>query len=200
MAYSDFSLSELMRKFSLTMNEQLNLFEAATESPISAFLTELLRENLPLALAINTEKARSEMLIAPILIEWRRQMQHRISLFSGVDFTVDAERGLNGVCDYIVSRSPEQLYVAAPVMMIVEAKNDNIKAGLAQCIATMLAAQRFNEQEQTHIRTIYGAVTTGSLWRFLRLETRELCIDQPEYHIERVNKIMGILKWISQEV
>ena len=197
MAYSDFSLYELTRKFSLTISEQADLFVSVAEATLSPFLTELLRENIPLALAINTEKARSEMLIAPILIEWRKQVRHQISLFSGVDFTVDVERGLNGVCDFIVSRSPEQLFIAAPVMMIVEAKNENLKAGLAQCIAAMLAAQQFNEQEQTHIQGVYGAVTTGTLWRFAYLEGKGLQVDQPEYYIDKVNKIMGILLWVG---
>jgi transketolase C-terminal domain/subunit len=53
--------------------------------------------------------------------------------------------------------------------MIVEAKNENIKGGLGQCVAEMVAAQIFNEREANAIDTIYGAVTTGEIWKFLKL-------------------------------
>jgi hypothetical protein len=59
-----------------------------------------LRENVALALNIHTEKARSEMIIAPMLIEVRKILNRQISLFSGVEFNVDASLGLTGVCDY----------------------------------------------------------------------------------------------------
>ena len=107
------------------------------------------------------------MIIAPILLELRRQLNYQISLFSGVDFNVDSERGLNGVCDFLVSRSKEQLFVRAPVITIVEAKNENLKPGFGQCVAEMLAGQLFNEREGNAIKTIYGGVTIGTVWRFL---------------------------------
>ncbi|MEG3979123.1 hypothetical protein QT970_31610, partial [Microcoleus sp. herbarium8] len=38
----------------------------------------------------------------------------------------DAARGLSGYCDFLISRSPEQLVIESPVIALVEAKNDNI--------------------------------------------------------------------------
>lgn len=145
----------------------------------------------------NTEKVRSELLIAPILVELRKQTGRTISFFSGVDFTVDESQGLNGVCDYIISRSPEQLFISAPVLIIFEAKNENIKGGLPQCIAAMIAAQRFNQREGNMIPVIHGAVTTGTTWRFLQLENNTIRIDDREYYIDSVDKIMGILTSIT---
>ncbi len=78
-------------------------------------------------------------------------------------------------------------------MIIVEAKNENIKGGLGQCMATMLAAQLFNEQEGNHIQTIYGAVITGDIWKFLKLSGTELFVDLNNYYINELNKILGIL-------
>ena len=115
------------------------------------------RTVLELALAINTQKARSEMIITPILLEVRRRANYPISLFSGTDFNVDAEKGLNGYCDFIISRAKEQLTINVPVVVIIEAKNENIKGGLGQCAATMLAAQIFNQREGNHIRKIYNS-------------------------------------------
>jgi hypothetical protein len=37
-------------------------------------------------------------------------------------------------------------------------------------------------------------VTTGNIWKFLRLEGDEATVDQPEYHIKEVGRIVGILK------
>ena len=152
-----------------------------------------MRETLPLALAVHTEKSRSALLIAPILVELRKLARHQVSLFSGIDFSVDPAQGLNGVCDFIVSQSPEQLFVSAPVLIVVEAKNENIKGGLAQSIAAMLAAQLFNDREGSVVAAVYGAVTTGTNWRFLKLEPGTVYIDQREYYIDRDEKILGIL-------
>lgn len=120
-------------------------------------------------------------------------LQEAVNLFSGVDFPVDATQGLDGVCDFLLAQSPELFFISAPVVAIVEAKNENMKAGLGQCTATMVAAQLFNAREGTGLTTIYGAVTTGNVWKFLTLEGNTLCIDLPEYHIERVSKILGVL-------
>ncbi len=193
MAYSDFTLSEIKEKFQLTLEEYADIFCDVGEADISDFLSETLRENIPLALAIHTEKARSEMIVVPVLIELRKMLCRRISLFSGVEFNVDKEKGLNGICDYIISLSKEQLYMAAPVISVVEAKNDNIKSGLAQCSAAMIASEMFNKQKGNCIKTLYGIVTTGSIWKFLKLEKTALFIDVREYYIEQLDKIMGIM-------
>jgi hypothetical protein len=192
MAYSDYTLSEIKEKFQLVIEEQTNIFSDVKDVKISDFLNELLKENISLALAIHTEKARSEMIVTPILIELRKMLNRRISLFSGVEFNIDKEKGLNGICDYIISLSKEQLYINSPIISVVEAKNDNIKSGLAQCAAEMIASKMFNEQKKNRISAIYGIVTTGSNWRFLKLDDT-LYIDIKEYYIEQLGKIMGIM-------
>jgi hypothetical protein len=194
MAYSDFDLKKVRNNFGLQIDEQPDLFAEVTPVQPSVTLANTLAETAHLAMAINTEKARSEMLIIPVLLEIWRQAQPQISLFSGTEFTVDEERGLTGYCDYILSRSKEQLTLNAPVVMIVEAKNENIKGGLGQCVAEMIAAQLFNEREGNAIETIYGAVTTGEIWKFLKLVGAVAAIDLSDYYIVRdVPTILGIL-------
>ncbi len=78
-------------------------------------------------------------------------------------------------------------------MLIVEAKNEDIKGGLGQCAAAMLAAQLFNQQEGNDIKTVYGAVTTGDIWKFLKLSGSDVFIDLNNYYIREVDKILGIL-------
>lgn len=193
MSYSDFNLEKVKKNFELTTYEKIDLFGDAPELECSNLLTEILRYNIPLALASNSEKARSEMIIAPILIDLRRQLQDRINVFSGIEFDVESEKGLTGVCDFLISDSPEQLFVSAPVITLVEAKKENINAGLGQCVAEMLAARIFNERSGNDISVISGSVTTGSIWKFLKLEGSIINIDLTEYYLKDVNKILGIL-------
>ena len=131
------------------------------------------------------------MIIAPILMSVRKHLNAQISLFFGIDFTVDAQKGLNGSCDFIISRSPELLILTAPVVTIVEAKEENINAGLGQCVAEMVAAQLFNERKGNNIQTIYGSVTTVTNWKFLKLVGQVIEIDLIEYYIINIGKILG---------
>jgi hypothetical protein len=193
MSYSEFSLTKVKQDFSLTTLEKRDIFANVPELASSNLLTEILNYNLSIALGSNSEKARSELIIAPILVDLRRQLQEQINLFSGVDFTVDETKGLNGTCDFIITKSPEILIVTAPVITIIEAKKENINAGLGQCAAAMVASQIFNQRSATEIKTIYGAVTTGSIWQFLKLEGQTLSIDLSEYYLKDVDKILGIL-------
>jgi hypothetical protein len=193
MAYCDFTLETACTSFSLDFDEETELFAGIPAASISPLLRAILDEYVPLATSIHTEKARSEFIVAPILGEVRKLMKHQVSLFSGTDFNVDAAQGLTGTCDFILAGSPIQLFMRNPLVMIVEAKNDNIKSGLGQCVAEMVGARVFNERHNKEPTTIYGGVTTGSLWRFLKLDGPTLLVDRIEYLLEPVGKILAIL-------
>lgn len=193
MSYSEFTFQGLRDKLSLHLMQDTSLFAHVEAVAISEYLQTTLQENVALALNINTEKARSEMIIAPMLIEIRKILKKRVSLFSGVEFQVDTALGLTGVCDYIISKSTNQVYVSAPAVIIVEAKNENIKAGLPQCIAAMYAAKIYNEREHNEVERILGIVTTGSNWKFLTLEDTHILLDYDEYLIDQAGKILAII-------
>lgn len=200
MPYSQFTIEQIKSSFGIRLSEQVGIFGNIPEASYSNFLSETLDYNIPLALAINSEKSRSELIVMPILIELRKQLSNQIGLFSGKDFTVDSQKGLNGFCDFLISKSPEQLIIEAPVIAIVEAKNDNIETGLGQCMAEMIAAQLFNHQKGNEVQKVYGVVTTGSLWKFMQLEDQTITIDLNEYFLGNVGKIVGILRsWIETE-
>lgn len=193
MPYSQFSVEQIKTNFGITFTRTVGLFADIPEIEPSNLLQETLQFNLPLALEINSDKARSELIVAPILVEIKKRLPERMSLFSGREFNVDAARGLSGYCDFLISRSPEQLVIESPVIALVEAKNDNILSGLGQCMAETIAAQIFNQRQENDIQTIYGVVTTGSIWKFLKLEGIAIEIDTDEYFINNVAKILGIL-------
>ena len=193
MAYSDFTLESASGKFALDVNQEVDLFTSVRPAAVGSMLRELLDEYIPLGTSIHTEKARSEFIVAPILAEVRRLMNHRISLFSGIDFDVDPSLGLCGTCDFILAASRVQLFLRNPVLMVVEAKKDNVKSGLGQCAAEMMGARLFNEREGQAAHELHGAVTTGTNWRFLKLEGATLFIDQPEYYLDQLKRLLGIL-------
>lgn len=194
MPYSDFTIRQAQRDFSLEIIEKAGIFSIIEPAQTSDVFSNILEENIPLAVSINTEKARSELIIANVLLELRRIFQQKDQLFSGVEFNVDKERGLNGFCDFIISRSPEQLFVKAPIIAIVEAKNENIMSGIGQCIAEMVAAKQFNEQDGESVSAIYGAVTSGTAWKFLKMNGSTIYFDLKDYSIDdNPSRIVGIL-------
>ena len=106
---------------------------------------------------------------------------------------MDNARGLNGFCGFLISLSQEQLFIRAPAITLVETKNENLKSGLGQCIAEMIAAQLFNEIQGNTIKTIYGVISIGTIWQFLKLENNNVYIDLSEYYIRDIEQILGIL-------
>lgn len=200
MVYSNFTLAEVVTTFQLEIVESENLFAEVAPVPPSAHLTTTLERNVPLATAINTEKAKSELIVAQVLVELREHFNRRISLFSGIELSVDSESGLVGVCDFLISLSPVQSMLEAPIVSLVEAKKSDLTLGRGQCAAEMLAAQRFNEQRGNDIPCVYGATTTGIDWQFLKLRERELHLDLEVYPIQQCEKILGILaSMVAQE-
>ncbi|MGB5593322.1 MAG: hypothetical protein WBM32_11490 [Crocosphaera sp.] len=193
MSYRNFSLENVQQKFNLNSLENIGVFADVKPVNSSDLLQRILQDNLPIAIASNSEKARSEMIIAPILVELKRHFGDEINLFSGVNFTVDETQELNGICDFLISHSSEKLFISAPIITLVEAKKEDLNAGLGQCIAEMIAAQIFNQKENNNISMILGVVTSGTNWRFLKLEEANVYIDLTEYYLSDLNKILGIL-------
>jgi hypothetical protein len=192
-AFSEFSIKKIKKQFGIQLDESDDFFANVAPISVNSALPEFLKDSLPLALKIGTEKARSEMIVTPVLLEVYRRLGRAISFFSGTDWNVDEAQGLSGRCDFLMGLTSEQLMIESPVLTIVEVKNDDTHAGIAQCLAEMIAAQIFNRQNQSEIPTIYGVVTTGSIWKFLRLVEKTAYIDVSEYHIKEVERIVGII-------
>ena len=195
MAFRDFGYPGVELDFGLTHFEA-DLFSHIPAMTISAEFIDRIKTDAPLAVLVNSEKARSEFVVAPILLELRRLLGGTFGLFSGVLFDVDASRGLTGFCDFLLTRSPFQAVLSTPIVAIVEAKNDNIWNGMGQCVASMVAAREYNSRSVPTVSPIHGVVTTGSSWKFLRLQECALTLDTKEYFIADPARIMGILAHI----
>ncbi len=193
MAFGDFDLREALRAFGLTDERDTDLFADVGGLEPTPFLRVWLDEFAPVAVGVGSEKARSEFIIVPVLAEARRRAVGPMNVLPGVTLDVDHARGLNGFCDFILTRSAEYYFLRGPLVAVVEAKREDLIGGLGQCAASMVALREFNVKDETPVPAIYGAVTSGTNWRFLRLQETTLTIDHTEYHLRDVGKIVGIL-------
>jgi hypothetical protein len=198
MAYNNFTLELVKDRFDLKLMNNRFCDILPVSEPQAEFLT-IFDESFSLAEVAKSEKAKSELLVSPILVQARRLVDRQVQLFSGEEFNVDQEQGLNGFCDFLFSKSENQFTIDAPVLMLVEAKRGELETGLGQCVAEMLAAQSYNQLKNRNILAIYGCVTSGTLWQFLKLEGSDVTIDPTNYLVTPVQKILGILKWILSQ-
>lgn len=192
MAYRDFKFPTVADDLGLNLSAA-SLFTGVAPLTPRPELVNTLARGVRLATSIDTEKARSEFVLAPILLEVVGLLNDRYSVFSGVDFNVDPTRGLNGYCDFLLCRDPFQYAVRAPVVTVAETKNDDVVSGFAQCIAGMRAAWLFNAARGTPVGQVFGAATSGTEWKFLRLRDTDLTIDNDLYYVSDPGQILAIL-------
>jgi hypothetical protein len=197
MAFGDFTFPQVQQDLGLAVDEA-DLFSSVPVSPLREDFVATVTEGATIALAVNTEKAKSEFIIAPVLLEVRRLCGGTVGLFSGVALDVDPAKGLNGICDFLLTKPARQFILSAPIVTVVEAKNDNLRNGLGQCIATTYAAELYNQRAGSSITAVCGVVTTGSAWKFLRLEGTTVTLDLKEYYIDNLGKLIGVLMYIIQ--
>jgi hypothetical protein len=190
MGYSDFTLEMLRHQFGMTVRDRV-LFETVGDLVPSGWLRESLERGA--APAVVSEKARGEFIVAPILIECCDRLPPGINIFSGVTLNAEPEKGLTGECDFVLARSASKYALQSPLMLILEAKKHDIDLGLGQCAAQMLAACRFNERDGKHLPYLYGCVTNGHSWHFLKLQGNDLQLHPERFGIEEVSKILWFL-------
>lgn len=196
MAYSDFTFEELKIKFGINQYKKI-LFNAIEEIPSSDLLNTQIAQAHEMPLV--SEKARSEFLIAPILLNIRFRNKENIELFSGANLDADKEAGLNGEVDFIFANAPHCESLTAPLVAVIEAKRSDIESSLPQCAAQMYGARVYNIKKGESSNVIYGCVTTGTEWRFMMLENTTLFIDQNRYHETDITLLLGIFQYIINE-
>lgn len=188
-SYSKFTLEDIELLGINIINEAI--FTSVHPISPSDFLIQLL-ENYQ-GIPLTSEKIRSEILITPIINEVRLKNPKKITFFSGCQLNVDAKRGLNGFCDFIISGKHNAVFVERPLIAIVEAKHNQALLDAApQCIAEMYAAQLVNEKDNHPQPVIFGAITNGSEWIFLKLEAMEVYVDTKSYYQNDLPSLLGI--------
>jgi len=193
MAYKNFTLDELKQKFNLNHKRDL-LFSNIKNIEISDWLKITLQKNSKFS--IKSEKARSEYIIAPLLTELKEINNDFFDIFSGDTLIADKKNGLTGECDFILTKNLKTFIISAPIISIVEAKRQDIELGIDQCAAQMYGAKVFNENDKFPVSTIYGCVTTGDAWQFLKLENDTLTIDTERYFYDNLPTLLGVFQQI----
>ncbi len=193
MAYSDFTLTKLKRQFGLEQ-DKVDLFNEVGDIKPSDHLIFDIEEGM--ALPKNTEKARSENLVSPVLKELFRRNRKKLTLFPGYGLNVDSEKGLNGNCDCIIAGRANIVELTNPILCLVEAKNGVIEDGYGQCGAEMYASRLYNDDLGTSIPEIFGIITNGEEWQFVMLKEQTLYFEAKTISLERLPRILGILQYI----
>ena len=195
-SYSKFTFDDLQQ---LGLQTQLvNLFDGEIIEPIqaSSWLIEALSRGS--AFSLNTEKAKSEFIIAPILNELHQNNKSVFAVYSGFNFNVSPEKGLQGFCDFLLARLPLSIIPQSPIIAVVEAKlNQDLLSAVPQCAAEMYATRLWNEKHNEVLPAIYGTVTTGDSWLFLRLkEGMSIEVDKHSYTLSQLEELLGVWQFI----
>jgi hypothetical protein len=196
MSYSEFTLEAIEREFGFVTQEGA-LFVDFPSARVPQWLPGWLARGTRLALI--SEKARSEFIVVPILLAAREISGDQVAIYSGQRLDVDQDKGLVGECDFILAVGPSLPPLHAPVMTVVEAKKNDIEVGLGQCVAQMLGARKFNEAAGRATAPIYGCVTTGETWQFLRLEGHVAMLNKDRYYLDNVSGILSFFQAIFQD-
>lgn len=197
-SYSQYTAEDL-NELAIEVVVNGSLFSKITPIQPSDLLVQTLLINRKLPM--QSEKAKSELLISPVLNEIWAKNSHAFTYFSGYQFNVDSKRGLKGFCDYILSKKYNAVFIESPVCAVVEAKhNQDLIDAVPQCGAEMYAARLFNQQHGNDIKNIYGIVTTGSEWLFLKLTDNTLVVDEERYFLDNLPKLLGCWQKMIDEI
>ncbi len=193
MAYSKFTLDSIEQKFGIK-NQVVELF--SNIQPIEP--SEWLRNALQIAqeLPIRSEKAKSESIVFPFLVELRNRNDKYFTIHSGDTLNADEEQELEGECDFILSKENHTFNINFPIFQLVEAKKNDTEIGVSQCAAQMIGARVYNEKKGVKLEKIYGCVSTGNSWLFLKLEGKMLYIDKKSYSLEKIETLLGVFQFV----
>jgi len=195
MSYSDFSLKDLQNKFGVK-NKVTQLFPKFEAIEPSEWLKITLHKTSQLN--VRSEKSKSETIVFPILLEVRDRNNNYITIYSGDNLNADADNGLNGECDFIITKDVGTFDINIPIIQMVEAKKNDLEIGVPQCAAQMIGAKIYNEKNNIKINNIYGCVTTGDEWLFLKLGD-DLIIDKRKYFLNELGELLAVFQYIIEE-
>jgi len=191
MSYTDFDISKVEKELNLEVVIKKIEWRLTPIAPSEWLLKSLEKGEKN---AFVSEKARSEFLVTPILLAAQEISKDEVQIFSGQTLNVDANIGLTGECDFILSKTKPTPVLKSPIVALVEAKKNDIELGLGQCIAQMFASAIFNKRSGNNFQTIFGCVTTGENWQFLKLESNTATIDSERFYISEIENILGVFQ------
>lgn len=198
MAYSDFSITDVMDRFGVDVTEDDGLFADVPDGEASPYLTTVFSLKDPFSL--NTEQSRRELLISPVLADVFSRQSDRIAIFAGENFEVDKSQSLTGTADYLICISKFKTAINAPVIAVADAKNSPSE-GIGQCIAELVAVTLFNERRHSELPTLFGIITNGEYWIFGKydVDTKLFTYNPTRFSLDRLPRVIGILAYMLDE-
>ncbi len=186
--FSDMTWEILEDKHGIQVDDKQALFAACPPVEPSAVLRENIKRGLRSRLV--NERARSTRLVDPVLGELEALRPEKIATLQEASLEAKGMEGLCGNPDFLITAGSSTKLT--PIIAILEAKRDNIDAGLAQCAAALYAAYLLN---QGRLSQVFGCVTTGTDWRFLSFhgETKRVVLDSDLYFIVEPARLLGVL-------
>jgi hypothetical protein len=194
MGYSNFKkLKQVTKTFGLDA-EKIKLFSAIEPIAPSLWLEQALEKAK--LFPLTNEKVKSEKIVSPILSEIAEYYYDKVTLFSGEELPVDTDRDLAGECDFFFVFAPRKPYIESPIISLVEAKDEDLDYGIAECAAQLYGAKLFNEMEGKNFPFLYGCATNSHDWQFLKFENNVFYIDNTVY--TDLKEILGVWHHIIQ--
>lgn len=179
-------LQIITQQFGLNVIRQYSSFLPQEFIP-TGHLADRLERGIDLIHPKANERMRAEVIVAPVLLHLALTCE--LSLFSGDGFNAGLAAGLSGTVDHLFSRAaPEQLTIQPPITAVVETKSTSCD-DMTHCLVQMIASQRWN----AYSGVVYGVVTTGLTWRFLRLKGTTVSIDRTEYPLFPIRGLLAFL-------
>lgn len=192
--FTDFTLQDVKEVFKLKSKRD-SIFENINEVKPSDWLQKCLR--IAEHKSLRNEKERSEILVSPIISEIQQQNNFDFKVFSGEYIDVDAERGLKGEFDFAFVNDKDTEELTTPIFTLVEAKNGDINKHWGQIAAQMVGAREENLKEEKKLKAIFGCISTGEYWHFLKLENDYIYIEKRALSIYlELEIILGIFQYI----
>ena len=192
MAFSDYkTIAQVQEEYNIKYLEA-DFIEITDLKPSDLFVKELKfsEQNMDI---YTSEYSRCENIIYPILREVYKTFVDKYTLWSHKSITYDAK--LNGAPDYLFSTKSElgKTVFGFPILVVVEAKKNDFSEEWGQCLAELIAVQKFNKAEEL---PVYGIVTDGELWQFGKLVSDEFTKSKLRITITDLDKIFGTINFL----
>jgi hypothetical protein len=191
--YSSFSFKSVKKQFGLKSVKGI-IFDNLMPIEPSQWLLDALE--MSSNMAIVSEKSRSEWIVSPMMMDIKRRNINKMNILSGENMDASKEQSLTGECDFIFVKDPDTFNVESLIFCLVEAEKHDLTGGLGQCTAQMIGARMLNEQDNIDFPVIYGCVTTGSDWQFLKLENQTVTIEKNLKYIIELPQLLGMFQRI----
>jgi hypothetical protein len=194
MAYRKFKLTELETQFGI-QNRLIRWLDTSKTTPIEP--SDLLKKVIERATLapLSTEKAVSERVISPIMTEVLELNTDTIQLFSGEIINADDDKGLKGEIDFLFNYRPHSPTPEVPIFSITESKIGLLHKAWGQAAAQMLGVFIINQKLNHPLDVVFGTVTDGNSWQFMKLENKIVYIDSRVYTLTELPIILGIFQY-----